>query len=234
MSDAIDWDAKIPATWALGGALVGVWLATGAHQWYVGYEGLPDALIFGRSLRFRSAVGAQMRGLVAEGEVFRLWTSLFTHASVAHLATNAIAVATLGRALEPWIGAPRFIGWFVVGGLAGAGLTHLVGILASDGASGGAFALMGALAVLAWRRRERMNADDRRALGPYLWGFIALNLVLSFALPFVNAAGHLGGLIAGLVLGATFSAPTRAVGWTVFSAVSIAIAAVGWAWLALT
>lgn len=187
------------ATWTLAGLLVGAWLASGLYEWWVGYEGLMDALLMPRSPRFRAHVGAQVRPLVVQGQVWRVPLSALLHADPLHLGVNVVSILTLGRVLEPWVGALRFAGCFVFGALAGAVVSHVVGIRFTDGASAGAFALLGAVLVLAHERRRSLHPDDRKALGPWLWGFAALNVVLSFALPFVNAAGHVGGLAAGLL-----------------------------------
>lgn len=160
-----------------------------------------------RSPRFRAHVGAQVRPLVVAGQVWRVPLSALLHADPLHLGVNVLSLLTLGRVLEPWIGAARFVGCFVFGALVGAVVSHIVGIRFTDGASGGAFALLGAVLVLAHERRAQLHPDDRRALGPWLWGFAALNVGLSFVLPFVNAAGHVGGLVAGLLFAAVATRP---------------------------
>lgn len=187
------------ATWTLAGLLVGVWIASGLYEWWVGYEGLMDALLMPRSPRFRAHVGAQVRPLVLQGEVWRIPMSTLLHADPLHLGVNVVSILTLGRVLEPWVGALRFAGCFVFGALTGAVVSHIVGIRFTDGASGGAFALLGTVLILAHERRHSLHPEDRRALGPWLWGFAALNVLMSFVLPFVNAAGHVGGLAAGLL-----------------------------------
>jgi membrane associated rhomboid family serine protease len=90
--------------------------------------------------------------------------------------------------------------------------------------------------VLGWRERAALSREDRRLLGPILQGFLVLNLVLSFALPFVDAAGHVGGLALGLVLALvapTHAEQTRLGGWTrilegAWIAVYAGICGAGW------
>lgn len=154
-----------------------------------------------RDLQLRVSVGGQYRAFVDGGEGWRLATSVLLHGDALHLLVNVLALLGLGRILEPWVGGTRFLAWFALGGVLGSGLSHAMGLVQSDGASGGAFALLGAAAVLGWRSRDRLSVDDRRLLGPVLWAFIVGNVLLSFLLPFVDAAGHLGGLFTGLVLG---------------------------------
>jgi len=195
------WEAPLPAAWSLATALVGVHLITALHQWSVGYEGLLGAVFLDRSARFRVAVGGQLDLLVADGQWWRLFTSVLLHGDALHLAVNAVALVVLGRLLEPLIGGVRWLAWFTVGGVVGSLLSQLVGVAQSDGASAGAFALLGAIVVLGRRLRDRLDPDERRLLGPVLVAFLGLNLVLSFALPFVDGVGHLGGLAAGALLG---------------------------------
>jgi membrane associated rhomboid family serine protease len=197
----LGWDAPIPATWVLVAALVAVHVVTGVVEWHVGRAGLVGCLFAERGVWFRIAVGGKYLSLVRD-EPWRLVTSVLLHTSAAHLAVNAVALAALGRVLEPWFGGLRVWAWFVAGGVIGSAVSALAGVRISDGASGGAFALLGAAVVVGWRIRDRLEPDERRLVGPILGGFLALDLVLSFVLPFIDAAGHLGGLAAGCVAGA--------------------------------
>jgi hypothetical protein len=61
--------------------------------------------------------------------------------------------------------------------------------------------MIGALATFGWRQRRTLPAMMRKMI---LWETLltaALNLLLTFVLPFIDWAGHLGGLAAGLLLG---------------------------------
>lgn len=203
-SDTLDLRSAIPGTWALVLAMVGVHIGTGLYEWWCGFESLSDALLMGRDVRFRTAAGGQHADLIWKGEAFRLWTSVFLHTSGLHLIVNAVAVYGLGRIVEPWIGARRTVSWFVLGGVLASVMSWLGPPVLSDGASGGAFALLGVLTVLASERRPRMDARDAQILGPWLWAMIGLNLVLSVAVPALDAVAHLTGLILGILLGAVF------------------------------
>lgn len=182
------------------GLLVAVHLVTAVVEWRAGFVPLRDALVLERDLRFRVAVGGQYQPLVAAGEVWRLWTSVLLHVDLVHLTLNVAALYGLGRLLEPWIGGLRLLAWFLAGGLTGSMVAYLAQVTQSDGASGGAFALLGAAVVLGWDLRDRLPGPDRRVVGPWLWSLLALNVVVSFAVPSVDASAHLGGLGMGLVL----------------------------------
>lgn len=175
-------------------------LVSGARALSAGRMGLWPALIGDRPLILRIAAGGQFAPKVAE-EPWRLCTSVFVHADLLHLALNATAIVALGRVLEPLVGSTRFAAWFAAGGLGGSLAAVLAGVRLSDGASGGAFALLGAAVVLGWRWRDRWDPEDRRLMGPILWAFLALNLVFSVVVPTIDLSAHLGGLAVGLLLG---------------------------------
>jgi rhomboid protease GluP len=209
--------------------LVLVHLLSGAWMYSQGDVTALEAWVLGRGVPFRVEVGGQYWSLVQGGEWWRLCTSVLLHADLLHLGVNAMALLALGRLLEPWVGPVRWLAWFFIGGVTGSMTSHALGLLQSDGASGGAFALLGATMVLGWRVRGALSDEDRRLYGPILWAFTVGNLVLSLALPFVDAAGHTGGLLAGLVLG--WLPDTPAVRWVEagLCGAFLVVCAAGWA-----
>jgi membrane associated rhomboid family serine protease len=132
---------------------------------------------------------------VAHGEWWRIVTSGFLHANLIHIGFNMFVLYQLGNLLEPAFGRLRFGLVYVVALLSGG-----LGVLLIDpnhftvGASGAVFGLMGA-AVTAMRAR----GIDPFATG--LGGTIAINLLLTFAIPGISIGGHVGGLIGGFVCG---------------------------------
>jgi membrane associated rhomboid family serine protease len=223
------------ASAGLAGLIVVVHAVTGLWQWWIGRSGLLAALLLDRDVRFRVAVGGRMDLAVDQGEVWRLFTSPLLHGDALHLAVNAIALLVLGHLLEGRVGNWRWLGWFLACALAGTTASQLGRVPWSDGASGGAFGLLGATAVIGLRLRSRLSPDDRRLLGPVLWVFLALNLVLTAVLPFIDAAGHLGGLALGLVLGLVAVRPDgspvaawRRWAWALFALAFAGVATWGW------
>lgn len=133
---------------------------------------------------------------VAEGELWRLLTSTFLHIQVFHLAVNMFTLWILGPSLEALLGRWRFTALYLVSGLAGSAVAYAftapnVGVV---GASGSLAGLFGATIVLA----RRMQWDVT-----WLLGILGLNVVINVIYrDALSWQGHLGGLIAGALLGA--------------------------------
>ncbi|NED08417.1 rhomboid family intramembrane serine protease [Streptomyces sp. SID6648] len=131
---------------------------------------------------------------VAEGQWYRLVTSMFLHQEVVHIAFNMLGLWWLGGQLEAALGRSRYLALYLLSGLAGSALTYLLAAQnqPSLGASGAVYGLFGATAVL----MRRMNYDMRPVL---------ILLALNLAFTFFNRDGiawqaHVGGLIAGVVI----------------------------------
>ena len=136
--------------------------------------------------------------LVDHGDWWRLITSAFLHASVIHIAFNMLALWWLGAPVEMVLGRVRFIGLYLVSGLAGA-----AGALVANpnavtvGASGAIFGLLGAVLILEWQATGSIA-------GNYLT-LILINLAISFAVPGISIGGHVGGLIGGILATLAFA-----------------------------
>lgn len=141
---------------------------------------------------------------VAEGEYERLITSGFLHAGLMHLLFNMYALWILGPQLERVFDRPRFLALYTVSLLGGAtGVMLLDPNAVTVGASGAIFGLFGAIAVV----QRSMGANIwSSGLGPVL----ALNLAITFAIPRISVGGHLGGLVAGAIVGLIYVATVRA------------------------
>ena len=179
-------------------------LITGALYFYSSGLSWSDVLLFERDLQFRVSVGGQYLSKVELGEWWRLLSSVFLHANALHVAVNAVAILALGRILEPWIGPARLWAWFLVAGVCGSLASQIFGVLQSDGASAGAYGLLGAVAIIALKLRHQVRRQDQVILGPLIWALLVLNLVLSALIPVVDMVGHLGGLAVGLALGLVY------------------------------
>lgn len=132
---------------------------------------------------------------VAEGQWYRLFTSMFLHEAVWHFAFNMLGLWWLGGPLEAALGRARYLALYLISGLAGGALTYWLAApnQPSLGASGAIFGLLGATVVL----MRRLNYDMRP-----VFMILALNLVITFN-PWGGIAwqAHVGGLVAGVLIG---------------------------------
>ncbi|MFI1355033.1 rhomboid family intramembrane serine protease [Streptomyces sp. NPDC020898] len=150
--------------------------------------------------RFELLGSAYIPGLgsvegVAEGQWYRLLTSMFLHGSIIHIIFNMLSLWWIGGPLEAALGRARYLALYAVSGLAGSALTYLIAApnQPSLGASGAIFGLFGATAVL----MRRLNYDMRPIIA-----LLVINMIFTFN-PGFNIAwqAHVGGLVAGVVIG---------------------------------
>ena len=128
--------------------------------------------------------------------LIRLFTSMFVHANIAHIAFNMFALAYLGGFAETSIGIPRYLAVYIISGIVAA-LFHSIiayyilynGDIVLVGASG---AISGVLGIAA-------AAGNTRA---YYW--LVLQIIFAVfgsvaAIPIAFTA-HVGGFISGVLL----------------------------------
>ncbi|MGX2995988.1 rhomboid family intramembrane serine protease [Streptomyces sp. JNUCC 64] len=133
-----------------------------------------------------------MEGL-ADGQWYRLVTSMFAHQEVWHIAFNMLSLWWLGGPLEEAFGRTRYLALYFISGLAGGALTYVLvdPVSASLGASGAIYGLFGATAVLV----KRLNYDMRPVIA-----LLVINMIFTFSMSGIAWQAHVGGLIAGLAI----------------------------------
>ncbi|SDJ61226.1 Membrane associated serine protease, rhomboid family [Halovenus aranensis] len=142
-------------------------------------------------------------------------TSVFAHADLGHLVSNAVALAVIGLPVAVFTTRARFHAFFVVAG-AVAGVSQIVlsdvvtvipgiGVTASPGvvgASGGVFALLGYLLAgnrVAATLGSAVNLPDWLTYSVFF--ALAGMVTLATAAPGVALIAHFTGLLVGLVAG---------------------------------
>jgi membrane associated rhomboid family serine protease len=141
-----------------------------------------------------------------DDEYYRLLTPAFLHLSVIHVLFNVLALYLLGTQLEQMLGRVRFLALFVVCAVGGNATSYMVN--GADARSAGASTAVYGFFAAYFMIARRLRADTSQILV-----IVGINLVITFALPGIDRWGHLGGLAAGIVLGAIYSyvPPRRAV-----------------------
>ena len=140
--------------------------------------------------------------LVWQGEVWRLVTAMFLHAGLLHLVVNLISLFQLGRFYELMFGTRRFLFIYFTTGLAASLASVFWTRAASVGASGAIFGVLGAFIFSIRRSPLWRHHPAGKSLVSQAIFLIAANIILTWTIPQIDKAGHVGGLVAGLLLGA--------------------------------
>ncbi len=158
--------------------------------------------------------GANYLLLTVTIEPYRLFTSGFLHIGLMHLLFNSFALYYFGRVAEPLVGSKKLLCVFLASVLAGNLLNLWHGFLSmqiglSAGASGGIMGIGALLTVLSLSPRYPFLSSKN------LLVVMAINLLLGFAVPGIDNAGHIGGAVMGAVLGGLLLCLTAFFWWGV-------------------
>lgn len=148
---------------------------------------------------------AQSNQAVAAGEWWRLFTPIVLHApGLMHIAFNMYALWILGPQIERGVGSWPFAAAYLASAGVGGAFFFYLGdpVVSAVGASGAIFGLFGIWFNWALRRRNTRY-------GRFLLNQILVLLLINAAIPFLIRGiaweAHLGGLVAGFVIGEAWS-----------------------------
>jgi membrane associated rhomboid family serine protease len=147
------------------------------------------------------------------GEAFTIFTSMFMHGGLAHLAGNLLYLYIFGDNVEDSLGHGRFLGFYLLAGIAAAFTQILTGIdspIPMVGASGAIAGVLGGYMVL-FPRAPILGLLFFFVLTFPAWFVIGVWFVFQNVLPAMASLGprsgggvaffaHIGGFIAGLLL----------------------------------
>jgi rhomboid protease GluP len=142
--------------------------------------------------------GAKSRPEMIAGQVWRFVTPIFLHVSLPHLLVNMYSLYAIGPAVERFFGTPRFIAVYMLSGISGVLFSLALSPYPSAGASGSIFGLLGALAAFLYLHRTLFGRFGRLQLRQLVLVAV-LNLALGL-MPGIDNWGHVGGLLAGVML----------------------------------
>jgi rhomboid protease GluP len=169
--------------------------------------------------------GSLASAVLNDHQWWRLFTALFVHVNILHIAVNMWCLWNLGLLGEPLLGRNGLIYTYVITGVAGNLLSLGFAVWTrSDelvvGASGAVFGIAGILIVLLSNRKLRVPWEELKSLRRSVIQFAVLNLVIGLAPQFllpmaplkklpidlsslthIDNSAHLGGFFAGLALG---------------------------------
>ncbi|MEO8382332.1 MAG: rhomboid family intramembrane serine protease [Acidobacteriota bacterium] len=154
-------------------------------------------------------LGAMVPELILEqGQYWRLLSAVFLHGdgsiqgTLLHLGVNLFSLFNIGRVYEIMFGTRRMVLIFFATGIAASITSMLHNVGWSVGASGAVFGVLGALVSSILRhphfRRDRMARSIMKQC--VFWIFV--NIAIGLQIPQIDNAAHIGGLVAGLLLGA--------------------------------
>ncbi len=174
--------------------------------------GVLAALVIGSAGDLGTIVraGANLRWSVESGHVWRIASSVFVHVGWVHLAVNALGLWSLGRLAEGLFGRTRMFVIYGAAGLAGAAASHVLSRAGvSAGASGAIFGLLGATLLELALHRARYRREWRRSLLGALAVVAVAQIAIGVYYEVIDQSAHVGGLIAGALVGAVLSPSWR-------------------------
>lgn len=161
-------------------------------------------LYFGRAeIGIVYALGGLTSETLPNGEYWRLVAAMFLHHGLFHFIMNAWALYQLGALFELLFGSARFAATYFISGLVAsiASAVFIPDNTVAAGASGAIFGILGAF-IFAIRRSPRWRHEKwARSLVHQLLAWGAFNIIIGFRFPGIDNSAHVGGLIAGLLLG---------------------------------
>jgi len=147
--------------------------------------------------------GGQVNFLVAQGQVWRIFTAMFLHFNLLHIGLNMLSLFLIGGVVEMVFGKWRYLLIYLGSGMVGGIVTYFVmppETLAA-GASGAIFGVFGALGVFYIVNRQALGRYGAGAITNWLF-WLGLNLVFGFSQPGIGIWDHIGGLVAGMIIAA--------------------------------
>jgi len=151
--------------------------------------------------------------ILGDSQWWRLVSAMFLHGdgtvkgTLLHIAMNLWALFQLGTLYETMFGTRRFVWIYFVTGIVASLTSMIVSGGPSVGASGAIFGILGAF-IFSVRRSPRWRHDRvARSIVKQLLFWIVLNIAVASQIPQIDNAAHIGGLLAGLLLGLVWPQP---------------------------
>ena len=162
--------------------------------------GLSVSLFFVTLLRPETIYFLGLTPALLSEQPWTIISNMFVHGGLSHILFNMISLYFLGSFLLRAVGERSFLAVFFLGGLAGNILFILLAHPFSTGvgASGGIFALAGALVIMVPRAPVFIFFIP---VPMPLWAAVLILVGISFLFSGIAWQAHLGGLFLGLIAG---------------------------------
>ncbi len=207
------------------------------------WQGFPEPVL--------TAYGAKLNYLI-NGPYYQWWrsvTPMFVHINLPHLLVNMYSLWMVGPYVEKLYGSAKFVVFWVLTGIAGVLASYLTvrpnlatgsfgrflfkdQDVASAGASGALFGLVGVLFVFGIKFRHELPEGFKRAFGTGMLPIIVINLFIGYVgRGFIDNAAHLGGLLSGAAFALAVEyrrpgeRPSIATTWRVLQVLALSIVA---------
>jgi len=209
------------------------------------WQGFPEPVLI--------AYGAKLNYLInaPHYQWWRFITPMFVHINLPHVLVNMYSLWIVGPYVEKLYGSAKFIVFWVLTGIAGVVASYLtvrpqlaIGSLgrflfknqdvASAGASGALFGLVGVLFIFGIKFRRELPEGFKRAFGTGMLPIIVINLFIGYVgRGYIDNAAHLGGLLSGAALATAveYRRPGErrgvAAAWRVLQVLALLLVAIG-------
>lgn len=149
--------------------------------------------------------GAKYNVLIDDGQWWRFITPIFLHIGLLHLLMNSFALYYIGIQVEKIFGSIRFFFIYIIAGMSGVYASYLMNPSIAAGASGAIFGCFGALLYVSIIYKDVLSKE----LMSSIIGIIGINLAFGIMMNNVDNAGHIGGLIGGIIVAVIVRTPAQ-------------------------
>lgn len=176
--------------------------------------------------------GAKVNARIAAGEWWRFASAGLLHASLPHLLLNSVM---LGFAVLAWVSLVRDEGWsrvvlaltlVVLTSTLGFVASFVVGAAPSVGASAAANGMLAAIVTGVWARRDALPERVRTSAPWALTAAFVVVVAFSLTTGVADHAAHIGGALAGALLGYLVDGVPRTRGIVVALALAVVVISV--------
>ena len=181
---------------------------------------------------------------VLDGQWYRVIAAGYLHGSVLHILFNMYFLWQLGPVTQAILGPRRFLTLYIASGIAGSLVSmgwriynlSYIPLVELGGAVGASTSMFGILGFLwFWAR----NTGGAQEWGRQLLMCVVVNLFIGISIPVVDNAGHIGGLIGGILIAFVFvSRKSPALGRLILSKLTsyllLGLVALSLVWVPLT